>query len=485
MADQPHRRDTAAQSTPGDPEAPTTATPAFPRPSVQDPDGPTVATPTYTRPPAPASPPPDPDGPTRVVPRYTPPAPPAAAPQQQWPPQPPTPTAPMPSAAPPPPTPPPPASAPAPAAPPAAQPDTGSQWPAASPQQPGWPPPGGAPNYPPGPPTGYGPPVRRRNNALIAGIAGGALALVVIVVVAFTLSSRGEGAGGASAGPSGSPAEVVTAYLEALRDGDAEKALSYSKAEPASTDFLTDAVLRKQNAEMPISDIRILDRDEGRPNFGFSTLKVAVNFGDTISEGNLSLTEVDGSWKLNNAFIKLDTQSLTGTTGAAKTLTLFGEPVASRGAAYVFPGILDVTSDNDYLTVEGDFTLDLQALAGGSSFLQPTFTLSDEGNDAVAQTVADAFATCERFKAIDPPGCPYRLDRPDAVEGTVTWGPADLSQVSPGYFDPKSMTTTVQGPVVMPVRTQTTSGQQASGEVNEYFAGTVDLTTTPPQLNLE
>lgn len=42
------------------------------------------------------------------------------------------------------------------------------------------------------------------------------------------------------------------------------KALSYSSAQPANTDLLTGATIRKQLAGMPISNIRILDNDSSR-----------------------------------------------------------------------------------------------------------------------------------------------------------------------------------------------------------------------------
>lgn len=44
------------------------------------------------------------------------------------------------------------------------------------------------------------------------------------------------------------------------------------------------------------------------------------------------------------------------------------------------------------------------------------------------------------------------------------------------------MTTTVDGPVVMPVTVQTVDGGTASGKVDKVFFGTVDLTKKPPAL---
>lgn len=303
------------------------------------------------------------------------------------------------------------------------------------------------------------------------------MALVVIVVVAFSLSSGEDGA-------SGSPSETVTAYLEALRDGDAEKALSYGKGEPASKDFLTDEVLGKQIAEMPISNIRILDKGEAQASFGFALVKVAANFGDTLSETTLHLTKVEDEWKLDNTFARIDTDMISGGKGAGETLTLFDKPIKDQSVVYVFPGMLDVGSTNDYLDVEADSTVDLQALALGTASLLPTYGLNDKGHDAVAAAVADAFTACERSRELNPPGCPYRITRADAVEGTVTWGRANLSEVTMNHFSTADMAALVSGPVVIPVSFQVRDGNTARGDFEDYLTGSVDMTLTPPRLVL-
>ncbi|MHA0290228.1 hypothetical protein ACXYX3_27810 (plasmid) [Mycobacterium sp. C3-094] len=276
----------------------------------------------------------------------------------------------------------------------------------------------------------------------------------------------------------------MTAYLQALSDGDADKALSFGKAEPSSKDFLTDDILRKQIAKQPITNIRVLDKGDENSPLRMGTVKVAADFGGKTSEADVRLTKVDDAWKLDNAFVRIALRNVSGDEGAESTLTLFGEPLKDKESVNVFPGFQQLGSTNDYLEVSqlAD-AAPLQALSfGGTSFLQPKFDLNDKGQQAVQSAVSDAFTACERSHALNPPGCPYKMDRPDAVEGTANWGPADISQVKMGLFLEYAMTTTVDGPVVMPVTVQTVDGGTASGKVDKVFFGTVDLTKKPPAL---
>ena len=501
MADSRHDADRPRpEPDPGDPDAPTAITPTFTRPPSGisagpphvDPDEPTTAAPTTSSPRTPANTAAvDPDaatGQAPVTPRTNHDAPqPSSQPQQgyPWPPNPPTPTvapapsrpAPTPAAAPTSNTPP-----PAAAAPPAPH---AQQWAAGPPPPPpGWPPHPAQQFYPGHPPMPMPPtrPVWRRRPVIVAAAAAVVVALVVAVAL-FT----GSGSEGGTAGGGDTPAtaaDTVTAYLQALSDGDADKALSFGKAEPSSKDFLTDDILRKQIAKQPITNIRVLDKGDENSPLRMGTVKVAADFGGKTSEADVRLTKVDDTWKLDNAFVRIALRNVSGDEGAESTLTLFGEPLKDKESVNVFPGFQQLGSTNDYLEVSqlAD-AAPLQALSfGGTSFLQPKFDLNDKGQQAVQSAVSDAFTACERSHALNPPGCPYKMDRPDAVEGTANWGPADISQVKMGLFLEYAMTTTVDGPVVMPVTVQTVDGGTASGKVDKVFFGTVDLTKKPPAL---
>lgn len=142
---------------------------------------------------------------------------------------------------------------------------------------------------------------RHRGLLIVAGSVAGALILVIALIVTVNGGGADNGgsdnAGGApqaSGGGAASPAEAVKSYLEALAAGDAEKALSYQKGEPASKELLTDEVLQKQIAKMPITDIRILDGASEQDDLGLARVHVAARFGDNLSDAMIMTSKIDG-----------------------------------------------------------------------------------------------------------------------------------------------------------------------------------------------
>ncbi|OFJ52181.1 hypothetical protein BEL07_19075 [Mycolicibacterium grossiae] len=280
--------------------------------------------------------------------------------------------------------------------------------------------------------------------------------------------------GGAGGGDL-SASETVTAYLEALSTGDAEKALSYSKSEPANADLLTSDTLSKQIAKMPITDIRILDDGEEMAGIGMASVKVAVKFGEQLSDSTVRLSKVEDTWKIDEAINKIE---LVSPSAADETLTLFGKELKKGEAFYVFPGFVEVGSSNDYI----DVTADSPLLTGTIFSFRPTYELNDDGAEAVSTAVADAFAACETSKLLDPPDCPVKLNEYGAVDGTVTWGKADLSGVTIGELSPYDLTVQLSGTVATPVSFQNRDGGTESGTAESNLYNSVDISTSPPTL---
>ena len=343
-------------------------------------------------------------------------------------------------------------------------------WPGTN-EQAGWAAPGQQQGWPTTTPpntggAGSGPSGRNRKPLLIA------LAVIVVLVGAGVAYMR---VSGGSASSSLTAAETVTAYLEALSSGDAEKALSYNKSEPANSDLLTNEILSKQIAEMPISDIRILDEGEELAGIGMGAVKVAVKFGDQLSDSTVRLSKVEDTWKIDEGINKIE---FSNPSGADETLTIFGKEMKKGEAFYVFPGFVEVGSSNEYLDVTSDSPL----LAAGTTYLRPTYVLNDDGVDAVSTVMAEAFAACERSKLLDPPDCPVRLSKYDAVDGTVTWGKADLSGLTIGDLSDYDMTVQVTGTVTIPVSYQTRDGGTQRGTAESVMYNSVDVSTSPPQI---
>lgn len=340
---------------------------------------------------------------------------------------------------------------------------------------PGWqqPPPGGG--WPPG--QQFGPPARNRKPLIITLISGAAVLVVVGIVLAITLT----GSGGDDSGK-GSAGDVVKGYLEALAKGDAERALSYSDDQPASKEFLTDDILKKQIDKWPITNIRILNDDTSASEIGFGSVHVAANFGDKSSDVTLQMKKNNGKWRLDTAAIKLTPSPGGQNNEAAQTVTIFGKPI-SGGTAYVFPGWVDFGSSNPYLTVKAQPLL-LDSLTSYSPWVQATYDLNDAGNKAITDAITAAYASCQASHLMaPPPPCPVSLRDSDVVEGTVNWGPADLSQVKISNFSEYSLEALFSGEVTIQVTAKGTGGGDQVGPLTPYISGTADMAKTPPALD--
>jgi hypothetical protein len=302
--------------------------------------------------------------------------------------------------------------------------------------------------------------------------------VAVAVVVVITLADRDGGWAGGSAG------DVVKGYLEALGRGDAGTALSYGIDQPATTEFLTGDILKKQVAQSPIRNIRILHDNSAAPDAALSMAHVHVvaTFGDQTSDAILDLRMDHNRWKLPSAAIKF-TPGLGASMGnaAAKTVTLFGKPI-SDSTVYVFPGWIDIGTTNPYMTVTVPPVLLDQLTMAAPFWVHPTFALADKGRDAVSAQLAAAMANCQKSNLLAPPGCPMHLNPYGLAEGTAVWGDADLSAVKLDNFDPYRLAQAFSGRITVLVTVKTSGGATKHEHATEFLSGTADLAKTPPEL---
>ena len=336
-------------------------------------------------------------------------------------------------------------------------------------------------------------PPRRNRTPLIIGVAT-AVVVAVVAVVGIVSSSGNRtndathaGTGTSSTGPSDyrSASDTVKAYLEALSSGDAAKALSLGYAEPPNTRLLTDAILHRQLAKMPISHIRILREDKALAGLGQATVHMAVTLlGEVVDDVDVDLKlDADRVWKLETAAAQIDAPLGTNKGSAGETVSLFGTDF-TNGPLYVFPGYLDIGSSNHYLTASAKPVLLEGLRTYTSTNLDPDISLNDDGRRAINDQLAATFAACQNSTLLQPPNCPSTVGFPDAVEGTVTRGVADLSGVEIGTLSTGNMTVLLGGRARIPLSYRTTSESTKQGIAIAFMAGTADITTAPPALNL-
>lgn len=338
------------------------------------------------------------------------------------------------------------------------------------------PPPGG---YGP-PPNPYGaggpttPPKKSRTGLVIGLIAAGLVVVIGIVVgVVFLVSGGG-----------GDPKETVQAYLQALADGNAAKALDQGE-KPSDTTFVTDKALDAQRKIATISSISV---DKALTSGNRARVSATYKFGDKQADESFSLTKIAGDWKLDDTVYPISVSGLDDVPG----LTLLGIDATGKDKVYVFPGPLTWGSSNQYFTVKDKDASDfaLSPFDGSFSFTTLETDLSDKGQEAVAKAVTDYLATCAASKDLEPDNCPQAEYDYEGVAGSATWTPPnDLSSltyqtgspVTKVYVDGDltwSVTYTVQD-------FNGATSQKTDNAVDGSLYGTVDLSGDKPTFSTD
>ena len=308
--------------------------------------------------------------------------------------------------------------------------------------------------------------------------------VVLVVSLIWVISTAKEpGQDDVAVGPVPvSAGAAVREYLEALARGDAAAALAYSDTAPAAGDLLTNEVLAQQIATWPITNISIVSEDIAGD---VADVHVTADFGDQTSDATVLVSKNDaGHWRLRTAAIKVaGSESGMVPPGAAKTATLFGQPIAPAGT-YVFPGYLDVGSTNPYLDVGPGSPLLLDTLnlpADQTMYAVGTFDLSDAGRRAARDAVDAGFAFCRQSNLLRP-GLPCPMGAVNSqrllVEGSATWGDYDISEMQPS-FDPASMMVTLTGRVTATVTNRDVQGNLWLNRLSGEGFIDVDLTHNP------
>ncbi|MDP0399076.1 hypothetical protein [Tsukamurella strandjordii] len=270
------------------------------------------------------------------------------------------------------------------------------------------------PQYPmPGPAAPKAP----RPRWLLPSLLGGGAVLLVIILIAGVAIVRSAG------GSSDSPGDTVKAYFAALQAGDAKKALSYGKEAPATTDLLTDEVLRKQTALAPIKDVTIVSSSADT----FGKVHLTVTIGEVAYDEELMMEKAGSDWKLKTAAVKIEPS--VSSDADKKALTILGKPLPASGVAYVFPGALDLGTSNKNLQAQSSkYSIDggtgqasvkgLSAFSIGGS-VRIAFGLSEAGKNSARQQIAATYAGCAASKDGMPAGCPQSDFF--GADGSYTW----------------------------------------------------------------
>ena len=251
------------------------------------------------------------------------------------------------------------------------------------------------------------------------GVIAAFMVLAVLLVVVLVVAADNDDdpvAGTTGGGSAKSQPAVVKAYLSAVADGDAKKALSLASVEPLEKDFLTDDVLAESAKLGTITDIKVGDV----ANEFTSSVPASFKIGDQTVTSDFYVTKSGDEWKMREAGSTLDFTSMRKNT---LPMMLNGTTV-DVDKVTLFPGAYALTTGTDTITygATGQFTVkgSIDYLRG--SDLMPTLT--PEGEQAYVAAVKASTRACLQKQELAPANCPnkagnsssYKLDK-----STIKW----------------------------------------------------------------
>lgn len=306
----------------------------------------------------------------------------------------------------------------------------------------------------------------------------------LIAVVAVVLAGGGVAAGLLLTGGSSSPGPdaVVRDYLAALARGDAAAALQTGPA-PSSTTFLTDDILKQQQAAAKITDIKIgqvqREGDQAR-------VAVSYKFGAKTEDVRAPVRKVKGKWQIAATTVKLDMSESRDVPG----LTLYGKPI-SADTIEVFPGPLKFGSTDPNLKVTDDDADDFETTPGEhlGPFLEAELT-DKAKKDAIA-AVQSSLQRCVKAHDLRPAKCPQETWDFQFVNGSARWKivndlnsglRVDTSSTHPGVAD---VVGTIQWQVTYKYKDFDDKVKSKTSADVSFLDASVDLSKSPPAVKLD
>lgn len=272
---------------------------------------------------------------------------------------------------------------------------------------PGGPHPHGPGPYGAGPPGPGGPhaPKKSRKGLWIAlGCVAGALVLIggVLLIVDKVQSDRAaERRENQLTEQTEAAKQVVTDYLTAIADGDAEAALAVVKDAPEGP-LLTDEALEASNSEGGLTDPQVTDasmqqlEDDSVPR-GQITASYTVGDLDVPSRTFDVENSAEG-WRIKDA----TSTAAIGGTGAK----INGQKLpADTTEVAVFPGTYAFTASNDRLQINADPQV-VTGLPEESLTWSFSPTLSEKGTKDILSAGRASLDACLNKKELAPAGCP-------------------------------------------------------------------------------
>jgi hypothetical protein len=307
---------------------------------------------------------------------------------------------------------------------------------------------------------------------------------IVVGVVAVLVAGGGIAAGLLLTGgkSSAGPDETVKDYLTALAEGHAADALEYGP-KPASTTFLTDDVLAKQQAKAKITDIEThtveVKDDHAR-------VAVKYKFGSKPQDVEATISKVKGKWQVPTT-VEMDVSDERKIPG----LTLFGKPV-TEDKIYTFPGPLDFATNNPNITLKNEDENDYETTPGEASAPVLSIDLNAAGKKAAADALTASLQKCIKSKELQPAGCPQEEFDFEAVAHTAAWKlTTDLTSLDYEANDDEDQPLLVrvddelEWDVTYKAKDFDNHVTTQHDSTTSFLSATIDLTKNPPAVHTD
>ena len=209
------------------------------------------------------------------------------------------------------------------------------------------------------------------------------------------------------------PDDAVRGYLEALRDGDIAKALSYGPVGPGSQVLLTPAAAREAKARAPIANVDVPavsgTTSVVRARFTIGTEAVDRTFG-------VSKTD-DGGWQLTKS---TTTVQLSAKRSPRVPLLVNKQALDNVAVLELVPGAYHFETGLPFLRYVSSTDLRVQSLDYSEPIQVLNLELTDEGRAALLQQGQASMRACLEQPVLSPPNCPFGFSAPQQVT-SIRW----------------------------------------------------------------
>lgn len=229
---------------------------------------------------------------------------------------------------------------------------------------------------------------------------------------------------------------AVQTYLDALAQGDAEKAMSLGDtAGSGSQALLTNTAFQATQRLAPITDIEV-----GPAADTATSIPAAYTLGDKRVSTTFSVIRRDtGGWALTRTTVSVQIQSPNATR---VPVLINGIRVDVSKPFELVPGHYEITTGLPFLQYRESDRLVVDEIAA-DGVLNHTISpiLTREGEDAFLSATRQSYSRCLSVSQTTVPGCPNGIivQKP-VVEGSVRWNAMDdpFEQARPGLI-PKDL----------------------------------------------